>query len=230
MVGGLALSAFFALRVAVAQPQLPATFYGTASIDGAPVPDGTPVRALIDGKDCTQPGPAQRGTIRDGGVSAYVLTVMHESQEPGCGREGKTVTFTIGGWPATQVATWRSGAPQRLDLNAGAGQAPPLPTPTPAPPGSAETPPPATGTTGETTPAGAGSTPAGSSPSAVAATPVSPPPGLSPLVTARPSPPLDRGAEGSGGSAWLPFLAAVVVLALAGAGAGFVLSRGQRRK
>jgi|GEM_PF-1156361 len=117
---------------AVAQPQIPSAFYGSASIDGEPVPDGTEVRGYIDGKDCTQAGPSYRGTVTEGGVSAYSILVMHESQEPGCGSEGKTVTFTIGGRPAEQTATWRSG-PQQLNLNAGSGEPLQLPTPTPTP-------------------------------------------------------------------------------------------------
>jgi hypothetical protein len=118
---------------ALAQPQIPATFFGSASIDGRPVDDGTEVRGYIDGKDCTQPGPAYQGTVTDGGVSAYSIVVMHESQEPGCGSEGKTVTFTVGGQAAEQTSPWSTGSPIRLDLNAGAGQPIPLPTPTPSP-------------------------------------------------------------------------------------------------
>ena len=110
--------------VALAQPQVPASFYGTVSVDGKPVPDGSEVQALIDGKDCTQPG--ARGALGQGPASVYVLSVMHESQAQGCGAEGKTVTFRVNGQPAAQTATWRPGL-QHLDLNAGAGAPLPLP-------------------------------------------------------------------------------------------------------
>ena len=116
-------------RSANAQPQPPANFFGSVSIDGKPVPDGTEVRGLINGKDCTQPSTRQ-GTLSDGGVSAYAIAVMHESQEPGCGTPGAAVVFTIGGRRANEGVTWKPG-PLRIDLNAGNGTPPPLPTPTP---------------------------------------------------------------------------------------------------
>lgn len=122
-----------AAGVAVAQPQVPSTFYGSAAIDGKPVPDGTEIRGLIDGNDCTQLGATYRGTVTDGGVSAYLINVVHESQKPGCGKAGKTVVFTIGGRQAAQTALWKQG-PQQVNLNAGQGQPPELPTPTPTRP------------------------------------------------------------------------------------------------
>jgi len=118
--------------VAWAQPQVPAVFYGTATVDGRPVPDGTEVRAYIDGKDCTQLGPTYRGTVTIGGVSAYSIAVLHEWQEPGCGAPGKIVRFTIGGEPANETGRWEFGA-QELNLNAGSGPPLPLPTATPTP-------------------------------------------------------------------------------------------------
>src|SRR5512144_3014911 len=125
---------------AAAQPQLPSSFFGTASIDGKPPPNGTQVRGLIDGVDCTQGDAA--GTALDGGVAEYVIHVMHESQKPGCGNDTKTVTFTIGGRPAAQTAKWKVG-PQELNLNAGSGAPVALPTATATvpgvPPGAATT-------------------------------------------------------------------------------------------
>ncbi len=117
-------------RPAVAQPQVPATFYGTAAIDGKPVPDGTEVRGYVGGLDCTQLGPNYRGTITEGGVSVYLVNIVHDSQKAGCGTAGKTVTFTVGGRPAGQTAEWKQG-PRQVNLNAGSGQAPDLPTATP---------------------------------------------------------------------------------------------------
>ncbi|MGH2632418.1 MAG: hypothetical protein ACRDG3_03320 [Tepidiformaceae bacterium] len=120
----------FGQKAAFAQPQLPATFYGTASIDGKPVPDGTDVRGFIDGMDCTQGGPTHQGTVTDDTLSDYVIEVVHASQTPGCGGQGKMVTFTIGGRTAAQTVAWQAG-PQHIDLNAGTGEPAPLPTVTP---------------------------------------------------------------------------------------------------
>jgi hypothetical protein len=129
-----ALPSFVAGAV-VAQPQVPASFYGTVSADGKPVADGASVFAFIDGKDCTQPG--ARGAIRQGGASVYVLSVMHESQAAGCGLEGKTITFLVGDRPAAQGATWRPGL-QHLDLNAGAGEPVPMPPETSSTPNAVD--------------------------------------------------------------------------------------------
>jgi len=113
-----------------AQPQVPSTFYGSVAVDGKPVPDGTEIRGYVDGLDCTQLGPTYRGTIIGGGVSAYLINVVHETQKPGCGKPGKTITFTIGGRAAVQTAPWQQG-PQQVNLSAGQGEPPALPTATP---------------------------------------------------------------------------------------------------
>ncbi len=112
---------------------MPSTFYGTVAVDGKPVPDGTDIRGFIDGVDCTQVGPAHRGTVTDGGVSAYLINVVHETQKPGCGKPGKTVAFSIGARPAVQTAAWQQG-PKQVSLSAGQGEPPALATPTPTRP------------------------------------------------------------------------------------------------
>lgn len=129
---GVALAFAFRAEPLRAQPQIPANFYGSATIDGRPVPDGTEVLAFIGGVDCTQRGPSFRGTVTVDGVSAYSIAVLHESQRPGCGAPGKVVTFTVGGRPANETGVWAYG-PQQLDLNAGSGRPLPLPTSTPTP-------------------------------------------------------------------------------------------------
>jgi hypothetical protein len=200
LLAAIALSA----RAAHAQPQPPASFFGSASIDGKPVPDGTRIRGYINGKDCTQPS-ERTGTLTDGGVSAYAIAVMHESQEPGCATIGVAVRFTIGGQPANEGATWKPG-PLRLDLNAGSGSAPPLPTPTPTAVGGASP---------------------GANASAV--TPATRPTGALPTddVTfgrtpgSAPAPASDSG----GSSTILVVLIAAAVLAIAGGAIGFALSR-----
>lgn len=121
-------------RTAAAQPSVPATFFGSAAIDGEPVPAGTEIRAFVDGVDCTQSPAGGRGTITQDGVSAYSVLVVHESQRAGCGTSGAAVTFTIDGRPANQTGVWETAA-QRLDLNVGEGDPLALPsvTVTPAP-------------------------------------------------------------------------------------------------
>lgn len=137
----LAAAALAALgsAAAAAQPQIPATVYGSVTIDGQPAPTGTEVRAFIGPVDCTQAAPGERPAFRDGPATAYVVTVLHESQRPGCGRSGAVITFTIDGRPALQSVPWEPG-PIRLDLSLGSPTTIPLPTSTPTPPGGAATP------------------------------------------------------------------------------------------
>lgn len=200
---------------ALAQPQLPSAVYGSASIDGMAVPDGTQVRGYIDGHDCTQTS-GLTGTVTDGGVSAYVINVMHETQRAGCGKEGKTITFTIDGRPAPLSAAWKIGI-QRLDLNIGQGQPIALPTLTPVTAGS---------TTIAPTPA------AGASPSP-AAQPTGPPPtGPPPTDDVHfgntPKPPGSQPgstSEHSGAPVAGIGLVALALIAVAGGVAGYLLSR-----
>ena len=226
----IAVAAFAILGtvpIANAQPQIPSTFFGTASIDGKVPPADTDVRALIDGLDCTQDGPARRFVL-DAGVGLYVVTVVHESQKPGCGRDGRTVTFTVGGRPAAQSAKWVAG-PQQLDLNAGSGSAVPLPPATATP----------TGRVSLVTPS-AGNTQPGGSPVSRTGTPpvdpitLTPSSGVRPIdsatgaidVAVTPGPPSagDKAGANDGGIL-APIVLGLAVLAMAGAAAGFVLSR-----
>lgn len=122
--------------LAAAQPQIPATIYGSVTIAGQPAPTGTEVRAYIGTVDCTQAAPGERLAFREGEATAYIVTVVHESQRPGCGRTGATITFTIDGRPALQSVAWAPG-PIRLDLSLESPTTIPLPTPTPTPPSTA---------------------------------------------------------------------------------------------
>jgi len=132
LISCLAAMAAALPSLAAAQPIIPATFYGTASIDGQAVPEGTHVRAFIEGKDCTQLGSNYRTTVLSGGVAEYAIQVMHESQEPGCGTDGSLVTFTVAGRQASQTAAWKAGV-QNVNLNVGSGNPVPVPTPSPTP-------------------------------------------------------------------------------------------------
>jgi hypothetical protein len=217
LVPGFALLA----GAARAQPSVPSSFYGSVTIDGQPAPDGTEVRALIDGVDCTQSAPGERPAIRQGGATAYVVHVVHESQRPGCGREGKTVSFTVAGQPALQRGVWKAG-PQQLDLSTGSAQIVPLPTFTPTSPGGAASP--ATG--GASTPAPL-VRPTGTPPTDDVQLPrtSSPPAAISPGL------PGDGPAEAGpsdGRAAWVAIVAAAGALVAAGAVGGVVIARRRR--
>lgn len=220
LLAALAGATAFARPVA-AQPQIPATFFGSASLDGTPPAAGSEVRGYVDGLDCTQPGAL--GTIVDGGVGAYVIEVMHESQKPGCGKPGKSVTFTVAGRAAGQRAAWQAG-PNRLDLNAGSGAPVPLPTPaaTATPAVAANLTPGATATTasiGAVTPLPRPSV----LPTDDVTLPLTPrPPGFG-SVSRSPA----EGGD-SGFPAWAAVVLAFGGVAAAGGAAGYWLSRRQR--
>jgi hypothetical protein len=212
----LALLTVFPVRTAMAQPSIPATFFGSVTIDGQPAPTGTDVRGFIDGLDCTQSAPGERPAIRDGNATAYVISVVHDSQRAGCGRPGVSVTFTINGEPADQRATWQPG-PIQVDLSIGPGAIVPLPT--------------ATATVAGLTPT---STSPPSEPSPLGGTPLTgdipipgtPPPGLpgngdNGLVTGAGT----DEADGEGSSLFPVLAAALGVIAVAGAATGMALSR-----
>lgn len=192
---------------AAAQPQIPATVYGSVTIDGQPAPTGTEVRAFIGSTDCTQAAPGERLAFREGQATAYVVTVLHESQRPGCGRTGAVITFTVDGRPALQSVAWEPG-PIRLDLSLGSPTVIPLPTATPTLPGAA-------------------------SPTARPA-PTGPPPTDDVALpgTLVPSPPDVRAAGdprsgGSGAPLW-PWLAGALLVLAAGAAAAVVALRRRR--
>ena len=207
-----------ASSIVLAQPSIPATFYGSVTVDGAPAAAGSEVRGFVNGADCSQSAPGQRLILREGETSAYVLYVVHETQRPGCAREGSTVTFTINGEPALQSATWKPG-PLRLDLSR--GSAPPIPLPSP------------TGTIAAALQTAAGTLPAdGTSP------PLSRPSGTPPTDDVRfdqtPKPPefvdqeasTDNDDGGSSALAWI--LGGLGIIALAAGVAGYLYARRPR--
>lgn len=214
LVAGIAAG----VAAAAAQPQIPGTFYGSVTVDGKPAEDGTEVRAIVNGQDCSQPAPGTRPVIRDGSTSAYVLSVVHDSQRPGCASQGSVVTFTIGGRAAVQQTTWTPG-PVHLDLSVGA--APPIPLPSP------------TGTIGAIVATQTAEAPVPTS--ATIARPTGTPPtddvtfDRTPVPPGTTTTPADGKSKENGGSAVLPVvLIVLVLLGAGGAATGFALSRRRR--
>lgn len=98
--------------VAFAQPAVD-RFYGTAKLDGVLVPAGTTVAGTIDGDTYSTTADA---------AGNFVLTI---TQPEGKSYTGKSVTFTVKGFAATQTATWTAGEVTNLNLTA--LSAPPTP-------------------------------------------------------------------------------------------------------
>jgi len=121
----------------LAIPPLPSSFYGRIQVNADNVPDGTLVRAMIDGQVC-----ARGHTQTYQGHSVYSLDVPGDDPETPVrdgGREGDVIQFEIGGVPADQTGVWHGGTNVELDLSAEstgsltAPQATPSPVPTQTP-------------------------------------------------------------------------------------------------
>ncbi|MBI4145698.1 hypothetical protein HY493_05875 [Candidatus Woesearchaeota archaeon] len=83
-----------------------ATFSGSVTLDGQPA-DNVQVVALIGTTSCGTTT-ASRG--------AYSVDVASASTQPGCGTDGATVTFKVGGTTAQQTGTWQQGTFTQLNL------------------------------------------------------------------------------------------------------------------
>ena len=129
------LSSLMVASVSAQPPTPPDRFFGDVTREGAPAPAGTNVSADIGGNVCGQT------TVQ--ADSSYVLDAVSSGQPAGCGTEGASVSFTVGGSPAG-TATWSSGQFSELDL-AGAAAPPTVVPPTVVPPTPRPSPAPGTG-------------------------------------------------------------------------------------
>ncbi|MBI4297914.1 MAG: hypothetical protein HY676_05220 [Chloroflexi bacterium] len=106
------LAILFALSIAIttgrATAQVPSAhkFFGSATLDGASAADGTRVEAQINGV-------AVAASVVSGGQ--YVLTVEETTYTS---YAGKKVTFTVGGYPANESATFTAFKIESLALTA----------------------------------------------------------------------------------------------------------------
>ncbi|MER3419934.1 MAG: hypothetical protein C4290_05120, partial [Chloroflexota bacterium] len=125
---GLAL----VLGAAPAGAQLPPTrVFGTVTVDGRTALAGTVVQAFIGEKLCGE-GVVRR--ISDELPLGYVVDVAGASQIEGCGTDGATITFRVGGVLANETATFATGTFLRLDLTVSGQVATPTPGVPPPPP------------------------------------------------------------------------------------------------
>jgi hypothetical protein len=215
----VSLAAIARFTLAIAQPSVPATFYGSVTIDGAPADAGLEVRGFVNGVDCSQSPPGERLILRDGTTAVYVLYVVHESQRAGCARDGSTVTFTIDGRSAVQTGAWKPG-PLRLDLSTGSAPPIPLPSPTGTVAAALET---AQVPASSAVATGTLSRPTGTPPTDDVRFERTPVPGGTPQAPV-------SGDDSDGGSGVAVVLGVLAVLAIAGGGLGIVFARRQRAR
>lgn len=110
----VALVLFPAIASAQQPPELPCGFYGTVQVNGADVPEGTVISALIDGN--------VTATTTTTASSTYSIKIP---QPEGENYAGKTVTFMIDTDIAEQTGTWEAGGNFPLDLSSGQAPIPP---------------------------------------------------------------------------------------------------------
>ena len=94
-----------------AQQAPPHVFVGSATIDRNPVPDGTVIIAVVEGRVIS------KGVIEGG---SYTLVV---EQPQGESFAGRIVQFVIGNQKAAESQPWEPGGSHELNLHAGSGAA-----------------------------------------------------------------------------------------------------------
>jgi hypothetical protein len=168
--------------VASAQQVPPHIFVGTVEVNGLAAPQGTQVRAMVDGQ--------QAGATTVGANGRYTNLQV-------AGTPGAAITFMVGNLTAQQTATWQQGELVMLNLTASS-----IVQPTPGPgngPGEVGPPGPA-GPAGPPGPAGAEG-PAGSE------GPAGPPGPAGPAGQVGPA-----GPAGGGAVAWIGLILAIIAI------------------
>ncbi len=113
---GISLLSLFITRPVLAFPPMPSSFYGTVKVNDADVPDGTIVKALINGKVF-----AQGKTQTYQGSSVYSLDVPGDDPDTAAiegGIDDDKVSFTVGGTIVNQTGTWKGGTNVNINLSA----------------------------------------------------------------------------------------------------------------
>jgi len=109
------LLALFAPSAAQALPQLPSSFYGSVTSNGARVPDGTVVSAWIDDVKY-----AEAAVFTDSNQSVYLIDVPGDDPETTGvvegGHENDTITFKVNNVLIAQTAQWHGGTNVPLNL------------------------------------------------------------------------------------------------------------------
>jgi hypothetical protein len=96
-------------------PSLPSSFYGTVLVNGADVPEGTLVEALINGNAVVS-----ASVKLYEGHSVFSMNVPGDDSDTESidgGKEGDVIAFRVGGQMADQTGVWHSGTNVSLDLS-----------------------------------------------------------------------------------------------------------------
>lgn len=114
---GIGLMTLIATKPVQAFPPLPSSFYGTVKVNGKNVQDGTPIKAIINGKVYAE---GQTQTYK--GDSVYSLDIPGDDASTTDviegGHDGDKVAFNVNGVDFGQTGVWKSGTNINLDLSA----------------------------------------------------------------------------------------------------------------
>ena len=104
------------ISAAEAVPPLPSSFYGRAKVNGGNIPEGTILKAVIDGEAYAL---AIVELIQ--GESVYSMDVPGDDSSTlnvmEGGKPGDTIQFLLGDNPARETGSWVSGTNLEMDLN-----------------------------------------------------------------------------------------------------------------
>jgi hypothetical protein len=118
-------------QVVHAFPPLPASFYGVVTKNGADLPEGVTIMAVINNKVYAG------NTVKIyEGESVYSLVVPGDDPTTDViegGVQGDTIYFNVDGILADQTATWQSGSSKELDLTVSSNVIEPTYVPTATP-------------------------------------------------------------------------------------------------
>lgn len=115
--------------LAQAPPNPPSRFVGTVTVNGQPAAPGTTVEAHIGSVTC-----GTGSVFMSGSDARYTLDSPDTASVAGCGTDGATVSFFVGGQPAAQTGAWHNYQLNTLNLTAGGAAATATTPPTPLAP------------------------------------------------------------------------------------------------
>jgi hypothetical protein len=109
---------------------------GTVTVNGTPAASGTLIEARIGNSAC-----GSSAVFIENGQSRYALDspALDPVNNPGCGTDGSTVVFYVGGQKADQTAPWVNFQLNTLNLTVVPATVTPV-GPTPAPPATGDGP------------------------------------------------------------------------------------------
>ncbi|KAF5086140.1 hypothetical protein [Methanospirillum purgamenti] len=113
--------------VFAASPQLPCEFYGSALVQGSPVPVGSVISAYVNGTLQGSITVVEAGKF--GGLGTFDERLIVMAGDNDFANGVPTISFKINDQPADQTAPYQPGASTQVNLTVGGQSAVPAPAP-----------------------------------------------------------------------------------------------------